>query len=63
MKANISDMTAALALKANIKYVENQLTFKDHQTTTYMKTEVDDLLRSKPTITYIDLKNLFRFDF
>ncbi|MFM7988409.1 MAG: hypothetical protein ACKPKO_54765, partial [Candidatus Fonsibacter sp.] len=47
-------MTAALALKANITYVDNQLTFKANQTTTYTKTEVNDLLTPKATITHVD---------
>ncbi|MFM7988771.1 MAG: hypothetical protein ACKPKO_56600 [Candidatus Fonsibacter sp.] len=41
MKANPSDMTAALARKANITYVDNQLIFEANQSTTYTKTEVN----------------------
>ncbi|MFM7989464.1 MAG: hypothetical protein ACKPKO_60135, partial [Candidatus Fonsibacter sp.] len=46
--------TATLALKADVTYVDNQLTFKANQTTTYTKTEVNDLLTPKATITYVD---------
>ncbi|MFM8188766.1 MAG: hypothetical protein ACKN85_09840, partial [Pirellula sp.] len=47
-------MTAALALKAHVTYVDNQLTFKANQTTTYTQTEVNDFLTHKATIIYVD---------
>ncbi|MFM7977905.1 MAG: hypothetical protein ACKPKO_01205 [Candidatus Fonsibacter sp.] len=46
-------MTAAISLKANITYVDNQFTFKAIQSTTYTQTQVNDLLTPKATITCV----------
>ena len=47
LKVNITDMIAALALKAN-------------QLTTYTKTETDNLLASKATTSYVDAQLLLK---
>ncbi len=49
-------MAASLALKANITYVDVQLKLKANQLTAYRKTEVDDLITPKATITYVNGK-------
>ena len=49
-------MSAAVALKSNITYEDNQLNLQANQSNTYTKTYVYDLLTPKATITYVDGK-------
>ena len=39
---------------ASVTYVDGQLTMKANQATTYTKTETDNMLTPKATVTYVD---------
>ncbi|MFM7978175.1 MAG: hypothetical protein ACKPKO_02570, partial [Candidatus Fonsibacter sp.] len=50
-KANISDMTVALAAKSDSTYVDAQLALKANQSTAYTKSETDTALGLKANVT------------
>ena len=52
--ADTLDMHAALALKADSTYTDEQLLMKANQRTTYTKNEADALLTPKATTSYVD---------